>query len=343
MAYDHGGDVYGFEKQLIDFSANVNPFGMPESAKSAIIKNLDKYHAYPDPFCRKLTEETAKYYNINKKHIIFGNGAGDIIYRLVLSYKPKSALLIAPTFSEYEKALILTGCKIDYYILDSELKIKEDILNMIEDKDIIFICNPNNPTGITCDEKLMDKISTKAEKEKSLLVIDECFLDFTGQKEKSLINTADKNKHLFILKAFTKFFGMAGLRLGYGICGNEKIIEDIRFTLQPWSVSSAAQDAGIAALNDKEYQEKTINYIKKQRDYLKSELKNIGLKVYDSETNYILFYVEDENLKEKLLEHNILIRDCSNYKGLKTGFYRIAVKHEEDNKKLVDALKYIFR
>lgn len=345
----HGGDIEGFKKKyngdFMDFSANLNPLGMPKSIQNAAIDAVNQSENYPDPLCRKLTSDMSSYMNVPSDYLVFGNGAADVLFRLVVLLKPKRALLLAPTFGEYEQALKSIGCHIDFYYLNEQngFELDENFLGVINSSyDMIFICEPNNPTGVVTPYSLINEIAEKCKKHDILLFIDECFNEFVSEKNKnSLLPKLKDNKNIFILGSFTKMYCMAGIRLGYGLCSNENIVQSIKETGQPWSVSTIAQMSGIAALKETEYVKKSFEYIKTQRKFLKQNLSDMGIKVYKSQANYIFFYCDTPNLWEKLADQGIFIRDCSNYNGLTKGYYRIAVRTEEQNICLINTLKQI--
>lgn len=345
----HGGDIYSENSapRLIDFSANINPLGMPESVKQVIIDNIEKFSSYPDPLCRELRKAIAKGENTKMESILCGNGAADIIFKIALALKPKKALILAPTFSEYEEALKLVSCEVCHYLLkeENEFTINSDILDYITDKlDIIFLCNPNNPTGIPLKFESVIKIAERCRENKVILVVDECFIDFLIDEEKySISKYIDAFKNLIVLKAFTKIYAMAGIRLGYMLCSDKNLIEKISLVGQPWSVSSVASIAGSSAMLQKDYVKDTKEYIKKNRKYLKYELKKLGFKVFDSKANYIFFKCEAVDIKEYLKSKGILIRSCNNYIGLGENYFRIAVKSREDNEILIRFMYKYFK
>lgn len=343
----HGGDIYSERKvkTLIDFSANINPFGLPSSVKESIVNNIDSYMNYPDPLCRELRQAISTHEDISSDSIICGNGAADIIFKIALALKPKKTLLIAPTFSEYEESISYIGGKVKYYNLkeDKYFNIEKDILDYITpDLDMMFICNPNNPTGIPVKSKEMIEIAKSCEKNNVILVVDECFIDFLKDEKKySVSKHIDKYKNLIVLKAFTKMYAMAGIRLGYMLCSNKDILHKINEIGQPWSVSTVASKCGVAALNEVEYVKKSKEGIEVNREYLKRELKSLGFKVFNSKANFIFFKSEDKDIDSKLENYGVLIRSCKNYKNLSEGFFRIAVKSKNDNIYLIDCLKKI--
>ena len=345
----HGGDIYSRKNNktefILDFSANINPFGMPASVKEAIVDNINCYSNYPDPLCRELRKAIAHYEKISSEYILCGNGAADLIFKISLALKPKKGLIIAPTFAEYEQSLNLVDCDIRYYNVNEkdDFYIKQDILNYITPElDIMFICNPNNPTGIPLIKADMINIINKCRDNNVIVVVDECFIDFlVNEEEYSVSAELKSNDRLIILKAFTKIYAMAGIRLGYLMCSNTNIIDKIASIGQPWSVSTVAIKCGIAALTEKEYVTKTKEYINQNREYLISELKKLGYRVFNSEANYVLFSTKNISIKQKLEERGILIRSCSNYRNLNDSFFRIAVKSRENNIYLINCLKEI--
>lgn len=340
----HGGNIYKYDHEVLDFSANMNPLGMPIEVKQAIIDNIHKYEAYPDPNNTELNEAIGAYYKVLKDKIVCGNGAADIIFRIAIGLRPKKGLVLAPTFAEYEEALTSVGCQVSHYYLSKEdnFKLDDGFMEKIDNSlDIVFLCNPNNPTGIPLGKDRVLKIAKKCEECNVILVVDECFTDFLKEEEKySIIPEVEKLKNVVILKAFTKMYAMAGLRLGFCISSTAQLAEKIENTLQPWSVSTVASVAGVAALERKDFVEKTKEYISKNREILIDGLEKLGMEVVPSLANYILFKTE-KNIEEPLKEKNILIRDCSNYINLNQGYYRIAVKSQADNNKLLDSLREI--
>ncbi|UWG95489.1 aminotransferase class I/II-fold pyridoxal phosphate-dependent enzyme [Dehalobacter sp. DCM] len=346
--YSHGGDIYSVRKQtgrddILDYSSNVNPLGLPEAVKRAVLQSLDECVNYPDPFCRELIAALAEYENVDHTVILAANGAAEIIFRLVLALKPQKALLFAPTFSDYEKALHTVDCSIDYYSLleANHFSVTEAILNQINNSvDMLFICNPNNPTGQLCSKELMLKIIAKCRTTGTIVVVDECFMDFVENSAQYSVQSALKqNDHMLILKAFTKIFAMPGFRLGYVLTANMALLEKIRMAGQDWSVSAPAQFAGICALQDKDYLRRTEILIKDEREFLIRELKHLGFQVFGSRANYIFFKTAVTNLAAKMLEKGIMIRSCANYINLSNAFYRIAVKNHEDNLRLIAAFR----
>lgn len=337
MENEHGGDT--FEREILyDFSANLNPLGMPESVKNALQKSISEWEKYPDPFCRSLVKKLSERENFPPENIVCGNGAADLIFRIVQTVKPKKAVVCAPSFSEYSKALIQNECEILHYLLSekSGFALDEKILEMLDESvQMLILCTPNNPTGRTVDSGLLRRICEKCEANDIVFLCDECFIDFT---ENAAHAEQFINPNVVVLKAFTKIYAMAGLRLGYALFGDAELAEKVRRNGQFWSISAPAQTAGEAALDEKNYLEKTLELAKKEREFLTENLRNFGFKVYPSEANFILFYTELP-LDEMLLSEKILIRNCANFDGLEQGYFRIAVRSHEENSALVSAIE----
>jgi len=352
----HGGDWSGFfeERGLIpfDYSANVSPLGMPPSAMKAVesLSGSDLAR-YPDPECRALRRAIAARYGIHYDQIFCANGAADIIYRLAYSLRPERAVLIAPDFGEYAEALANVGTDISYYVtgnagsdgMGKQRNFAADlgILSYInDDTDLVIFSNPNNPSGCVTDTEVLQIILGKCIECGALLVIDECFLDFLPDaRERTMLSRLKESRgHLLVLRAFTKFYGMAGLRLGWCAADDPDLLEKLRRSGPPWQVSMIAQAAGAAALTDAAYEENLRLLIARERSYMQDALMAGGFHVIPGGANYILFYSEDHEMHEKLQDHGIMIRDCSDYPGLAEGWYRVAVRTREENEMLLSRL-----
>ncbi|MBE6071185.1 MAG: threonine-phosphate decarboxylase [Clostridium butyricum] len=352
--FGHGGNAQIISRKMninfediIDFSANINPLGIPKSIKSAIIENLNLIEKYPDISYFDLKKSISKFENIKEEYILLGNGAAEVIFSVVRAINPKNSLIMAPTFSEYEEAVASVGGNIRYYYLkeENDFKIQDDILECINNElDLIFICNPNNPTGVLTSKELLLKILIKAKKNNVKVLIDESFLDFIkdGLTMICYLNAYD---NLIIVKSLTKFFALPGLRIGYGLSSNGKLKERTEEISPAWNINILAEVATKSALLDEKYIKETIKFINAEKDYLYNELNKIKeLKVFKSSANFIFIKVNKYlDLKEKLLNFNILIRSCSNYKGLNNKYYRLAVRTHEENKKLIENLHKVLK
>lgn len=343
MKNKHGGDIYTYPN-MIDFSANINPYPIPESIRQAVVDSVEELRNYPDYECRELRGALAVQLRCGVEQIICGNGAADLLFTLAYTLRPRRALLVTPGFLEYEEALRAVDAQISCYPLKEELDYQLDstyLTYLTTELDMVFLCSPNNPTGQLIERKLLKEILDTCAKRNIFVVLDECFVDFLDEpKVHTLIREVEQYPNVFLLRSFTKMFAIAGLRLGYGICADTELLENMYVHRQPWSVSIPAQQAGIAALKEQDFVKHTREKLYEERDYLCKELAKLVEHCYPSTVNYILFKAEP-NLRKKLLVKNIMIRDCSNYVGLCEGYYRIAVRSREDNLKLIRALQAI--
>ncbi|AYE35261.1 threonine-phosphate decarboxylase CobD [Clostridium septicum] len=351
----HGGNTaeisrkYGMhEDEIIDFSANINPLGLNKEVKKAMINAIDKVSKYPDITYYNLKKSISNYECINEENLILGNGAAEVIFNVVRGLNPKRVLIPAPTFGEYEEAVLSIDGEIEYYYLSEENKFNLDggLIDKIDETiDMVFICNPNNPTGVVTSNKYIEEIAKKALKTKTIVVLDESFLDFVDNSEeftgKYILN---KYNNIIIIKSLTKFFAMPGIRIGYGISNNKSVIEKINKVTVAWSINSVAVDGVIEALMQKEYIEDTKKYLNLQKEYLYNELKSFkDLKVFKPSVNFIMFKVlKNIDFKDYLIKRGILIRSCNNYKGLDNNYYRVAVRTKEENNILIQAIKTVF-
>ena len=341
--YDHGGDVYS-QKVELDFSVNVNPLGMPPQVREALIAHVDDYVSYPDAKCRALRAAIARAEGCPDSQVLCGNGAADLILRLCLARKPRRVLICAPTFSEYEKAALLSGAQIERHLLKETdgFALGEDFLDKLRPGlDMVFLCNPNNPTGRLIDGEILRCIVETCQRRQIRLVIDQCFLAFTGEGSvKKLVGEVDS---LVVVDAFTKLYAMAGLRLGYMLCSDGKLLGEVARFGQSWSVSSPAQIAGLAALDcGPGWIAKTRETVGRERAYLSEAMAALGMKLFPSAANY-LFFKGPLGLDASLLRQGLLIRSCANYTGLDGHFYRIGVKMRPQNERLIEALEKILQ
>ncbi len=351
---EHGGDIYSYDKKMLDFSANINPLGLHKAVKQAAVAAIDRVEQYPDPENRKLRSAVSDKEGVPQDRIICGNGAAELIFNIVTAIKPRKVLIPAPTFSEYEKAADTVNAeKVFYYLSeDRDFCMDDGILSMIDSSvDILFLCNPNNPTGKTIPRDLLIRIADKCAENGVHLVLDECFLDFVdGGKDLSIIPFLQKYEHrLFVLKSFTKMYAMPGIRLGYGMTYDEELLDAIKKNRQPWNVSVVAEEAGIAAcVHHEEIETETRLFTGAERKRIMKSLRDFpedNIKVYDAEANYIFFKaaaVNGGSLEDALLAQQIIIRNCANYRGLGEGYYRIAVRTPEENDMLIRALKVLY-
>lgn len=350
MELVHGGDWAGYRARFghdaLDFSANVSPLGLPQGVADAIVAALPTADRYPDPLCRELRTALSRAEQLPEPWILCGNGAADLIYRLVWALKPHRALLPAPTFAEYAAALESVGCEVKRKTLHEadDFAVTEAFVQAVNQSiDLVFLCQPNNPTGQITPPELVQRLVHRCADCGAVLVVDECFLDFLQQRDaltaKPLLQTAP---NLVILKAFTKLYAMAGVRLGYALCSNTALLAKMQAAGQPWGVSSLAQAAGAAALRETAYADAVRALIADQRPRLAAGLRALGLQVIEGSANYLLFRAP-ETLGAALQQRGVCLRSCGNYPGLSAGWYRTAVRTAPENEQLLQTMREVLK
>lgn len=343
----HGGpfSITHPSPDILDFSSNINPMGTSALVRKTIKNQLDAIQIYPDSESTQLRKNLQRYTKIPYSQIVVGNGATEIIYNFCQAFlSNKTPVLIPiPTFGEYESAAKLSGAKISFFKTMNLEKDVDDFVSKLPNSGCIFICNPNNPTGNLISKKTLQKIIISANKKKTLVFIDECFIELVPDHDESIIQFIKKYNNLFILRSLTKSFALAGLRIGYGI-GSKQMISVLNKIKIPWNVSGLAQQAASAALLHSFYLTKVKKMIKKESFYLINYISK--LKIFQcnaTSTNFILIKtkMKSQTLQKKLLEKKILIRDCSTIRGLNNNYIRIAVKTRKENEKLIKALEQL--
>ena len=364
----HGGNIYKIFREknidkILDYSSNINPYGLPENLKKEIFEKLFVLERYPDPDYIELREKIAEKNNLNIENIIVGNGATEIIFLFMKLLSPKKVLIVSPTFGEYERAIKAStladdSVEINYFELKETenfvLNVKNLETELENNYDLLILCNPNNPTGQFLKLKKLEEILKICEQKNTKLFIDEAFVEFVEDWEnESIINSKENKENLFVIRAFTKFFAIPGLRLGYGICFNKNLLKKMLEKKEPWSVNNIADLAGKTVLDDENYIQKTKEWIKDQKKYMYENLNKIeGLRAYKTEVNFILLKIEDnllekdldvKNLRKKMLEKGILIRDASNFIYLNKHYFRLAIKDKLNNEKVIETLTSILK
>ncbi|MEA4897565.1 MAG: threonine-phosphate decarboxylase CobD [Christensenellaceae bacterium] len=338
--YEHGGDRYANAGISLDFSINVNPLGAPEAAKRAVIEQTDAFARYPDPRCRALREALARKHGVAPEAILCGNGASDLIFRACACLKPRRALTLAPTFSEYERPAKLFGGEVREHRLreaDGFMLTEEVLPALTPDIDLFFLCNPNNPTGRLAAPDLLRRVVGACAENGTLLMVDECFMEFT--QGASMLPLLRACPNLLILRAFTKFHALAGLRLGY-LLGDAALLARVADFAPAWSVSAAAQAAGLGALAEPGWAERTREVVRAERAFMEEGLAALGLAAFPSDANFLLFK-SPVPLFEPLKARGILVRNCGNFTGLDERFTRVGLKTREDNATLLRAIREV--
>ncbi len=346
--YEHGGNIYDYDRGLIDFSSNINPLGPPTWLRE-IIDKVD-LSTYPDIHYRELRESIGRYVNYPMEYIIPGNGLIELIFLFVRAFRIRKPLIVSPTFMEYERAVLLNGGKPRFLRLrdDDSFKVNiYEVMNRIPDVDGIFICNPNNPTGTALRVDELRAIIETAKLFNIPVFVDEAFIEFMlDEKDHSALSLVDNFENLIVARAITKFFALPGIRLGY-IVSQPSVIEKLWHYKEPWSVNSIAVEIGKHIFEDKDYIEKSKETISNLREEFIRELSKIDkIEVFPSTCNFILLKLKKLNsaiLKTKLIERGFLIRDASTFRYLNKKFIRLAVRKKEENIKLVETLSQILR
>lgn len=283
---------------------------------------------------------------VKKDRILFGNGASELFPAILHGLKPERVLLPVPGYSGYERAADASGAKIRYYEMAEETGfcLKEPFLDALSGEiDLLFLTNPNNPVGNCICAELLEKIVRRCREKNIAVVLDECFLEFTdGEEERSYIGRLEEFPNLMIVRAFTKFFSLPGVRLGYLLTENKEYLERIALQLPEWNVSVFAQEGGVAAVKERAYYKGAVGLIREERTFLLHELERMGIRVYPSDANFILFYTE-KPLRERLLERGMMIRDLRDCKGLSPGYYRIGLRRRFEHEKLLEAMRNILQ
>lgn len=345
---NHGGDLISYESyydgELIDFSSNINPLGPPEGLEQILIDSFNLLEAYPDIQYRKLKKSISEYLNCGEGNVLVGNGAVEIINNFTIL--ANRVLVVTPSFSEYEKRAIVHGkgvVKIPY---------KEDftidigaIEKIVQKHDLLILGNPNNPTGLRIEEKALIEIYNLIKGAEAYLLLDEAFFEFSPKDyDSTQLFKSSNYENIGIIRAATKFFALPGIRLGYGCSSTDKV-KDLEKIELPWSINSLADAAGQFIFKDKEYIKESMDYIEKERNYLFGKLSKIeGLQPYRTHTNYILIQLlvwNEEYVFKFLLKKGIIIRKCSSFTNLPSGYIRVAIKDRDNNLRLINALKQL--
>ncbi|MDH4099321.1 MAG: threonine-phosphate decarboxylase CobD [Nitrospirota bacterium] len=351
----HGGDIYsaaealagaGGNRELLDFSASINPLGMPESGIVAYRESLSWVAHYPDPEVRELRRAIAAHHGIGIESILCGNGSTELISLVPRALSLRKVAAPSPTFSEYERAVNRAGGEMIPIPLDPAKNFDpamDELFKGAEQADALFLCNPNNPTGRLLDRETVLKIAEHCSQQKIYFMVDETFGDFCPGH--SILKEAAGNPYLLSLRSFTKFYGMPGLRLGY-LVAHPSVVGRVRELQDSWSIGVPAQRVGVAVLSDGDYAERTLDLITGEREFLSAELKKTGwLEPVPSSANFLLVRITDPAVTpdmtcEMTAKSGILLRNCRSFPGLDR-YVRIAVRSREENKRLLEALQML--
>jgi threonine-phosphate decarboxylase len=355
----HGSDleqieaIYHIKKEeIISFSANINPLGISGNLRNSLSHQLDAITTYPDREYRELKKCIASYADTLPENIIVGNGSTELISLFIQTYAPKKALIIGPTYSEYEREISLEGGSTLYYPLHEEQDFRldtEDLCAHLNDSlDLLVLCNPNNPTSTSISRREMRRILDACLQSGIFVMIDETYVEFTSEEDAvSSVPLTNYYTNLIILRGTSKFFAAPGLRLGYAITGNRDLIRSVNTRQNPWSISSLAEIAGRLMFQDREYIEKTRTLISGERDRLYRLLSGwAGVKAYRPTANFMLVKILKENADaDMLFDHcirkGLMIRNCSTFPFLNNRFIRFCFMNPEQNDLLLQAFREV--
>jgi len=354
----HGGDVWKISEkfkipldQVIDFSVPINPLGIPKKVLQTIRTHLNLIKNYPDPNHEWLIETLSNYVGVKSNNIIVGNGSTELIYLFAEVFVESGcdAVIPIPTFGEYKVATMRIGGRPWFLKCDPAKNFRlnfEELEKAISKKTrIVYFCNPNSPTGILYEKDDVLRVVRLAAEKNVLVFLDEDYVDFVDDdKRYSMAEYVTRYDNLFILRSLTKFFALAGLRIGFGIASPD-VVKALRRAKMPWSVNSLAMFAATEAVKDDDYIKRSRLLISRSKRQMQKMLQEFPwLKVYPSETNFFLIEITEGDLtstqlKEELARKGLLIRDCSDFDGLNNRFFRVSVNKPEENKKLIEHLK----
>lgn len=338
--FRHGGAPRTSSGPLLDFSASINPLGPPESVLRVLRNELPSIAHYPDPDCRELTERLATLHGVEPSQIVVGNGSNELIYAIARAFQPKRVAIAEPTYTEYLRASLAVGAKVDHWLAE-EYHFKPEQFDP-EGADLIWLCNPTNPSGQTWPRAwaLAEWMQQFPE---TLFVVDEAFLPFVDEEEeRSLIPKIHEVSNVIVLRSMTKYYALPGLRLGYAVSGAAPL-HRLKQHLASWSVNALAQTAGIAALGDKEYVQKTSDWLRNTPLHLHRDLCSLSseLSSFGAYANFMLCRWRDRRavkLAGALASHGIIIRAAGNFVGLNGQYFRVAVRKPRENKLLLNHL-----
>lgn len=351
----HGGNVEATAKrlgilqdQLLDFSANINPLGYPTSLKSVLVSALDRLPQYPDPTYAALRSAIAQHFAIDATQVLVSNGGAQMLDEVIRALPTNEAVVLAPTFGEYEHYFQRQQIPVHHFYLKAENNFELDMVALLNYLlahpaiNTLCLTNPNNPSGSLIDQKALKALTAFCNQHDRYLILDEAFIDLAVPAVPSFITSLQSNDHVVVVQSVTKFYAIPGLRLGYAVTKNPAMYRSIMAQQNPWSVNTLADVFGQLMYQQATFNQATRHWVETTAPQLLAALATIPqLRVFNSHTNFILFQAPVTDLKERLLEHRIMIRQCDDYEGLDATFYRVAVKDQAANQQLVACLRQV--
>lgn len=352
----HGGDIYAAAdglgctwKDILDYSANINPLGPPPGLKQHLFNGFEMVQNYPDPYAIQWRKRLAETLQLPLNQIIAGNGTTPLMYLTARVVNPRLAVIAAPAFAEYEQSLAHAGSKVKYIRCSprDDFDVTDTVIRRVFDQkpDIVYLTNPTSPAGRLIDPEVMQSVLDLGRKHKTVVAVDEAFLDFTNAP--SIAQMVTGHPGLVVFRSLTKIFALPGLRLGY-LVASKGLAEKLLKSSEPWSVNALALAAGMYCHDQTKYMEKTRAVVSRERNYLEKGIAETGLgRVTPSSGNYLLVRLDPEGPGEvelfaKLQKKGILIRQCASFQGLR-GYIRLAVKSRKQNERLLDAIREVLK
>ncbi len=347
----HGGQLRQISErfnipssQLIDFSANINPDGPPPAVLSTLRTSLEDISiltAYPDLEQAGLKRSIADYAGVHPKNIVVANGFIPLLESALRTLRVKRCLLPVPAFVEYRRSLARAGVEIEPHILTSDFNFRYDVHALVHGgHDAVLLANPQNPSGVLTTRNILLQFVSECAERNITVLLDEAFIDYAPLD--SLTLDVEKFANLIVFRSVTKFHGIPGLRVAYAVA-NEAIARALNETLPPWPITTLASCAVESALADHPFAERTRLHNDRRRAHLRAGLDALGIHAYPSAANFLLLYLPegisaDRFWRHMIVEHHMVLRDCSNYEALPSRHLRMAVRTLEENDKLVGAV-----
>lgn len=352
----HGSDlekieqVYGIHKEdIISFSANVNPLGVSFRLKETLTEHIDAITSYPDREYISLRTCIANYVHSDISNIVVGNGSTELIALFIQITHPRKALIVGPTYSEYEREVAMGGGRSHYFSLTEASEFKLDASALTEelshDVDLLILCNPNNPTSSVIKREQMREILDYCKRKSITVLVDETYVEFAEDPDEvTAIPLTGYYNNIIILRGISKFFAAPGLRLGYAVCGNHDLLQKIRQKQNPWTINSLAAIAGEIMFTDEEYIRRTRKLISTERTRVCQALEaNPDYKAFHAHGNFVLVKILNKHFTsgdvfDAAIRQHLMIRDCSTFPFLNNKYIRLCFMLPEQNDALLDVL-----
>lgn len=341
----HGGDWTG---SLTDFSASINPLGLPRATRAALAAALRGVDRYPDPECRQFRRGAAVRHGVATDEVLPGNGAAELIHLAARALRRRPALILSPSFTEYAAACSAEGVPVSFVSACPDGGLALDTPSVLADiarrrRCAVWAANPNNPTGRLLRSAWLDELVRVCRAREHVLVLDEAFLEFAPEaKRRSWAGRAPR-MGMLVLRSLTKSFALPGLRVAYAV-GPKDLLGKLKRFQPPWSVNTLAQAAAVSLFRQDAFLRRSRKRVGRLRPELAKGLRALGFSPYPSEANFLLCRVPEPGppaswWKAAALRRGILLRSCEDIVGLEGGRHvRLAVRPAAENRRLIAAL-----